>query len=175
MQKATKASVETKTVRLEDLLLPERVASRGGVTSKKRAIELISELMATGQHGLSQSEIFTCLVERERLTRPGVILISDLDDDPGDLDAINGIINAYRRERFDLRVVALNAAPTDRQRFATLLANAKKLTDARLPGDRVETTGDGFPTTLVVLAALIALALAAGELYAARLTWRTAG
>jgi PTS system nitrogen regulatory IIA component len=67
MQKSTKASVETKTVRLEDLLVPERVACRGGVASKKRAIELISELMATGQHGLTQAEVFTCLIERERL------------------------------------------------------------------------------------------------------------
>jgi hypothetical protein len=113
------------------------------------------------------------MIQRDHLSHPGVILISDLDDDPGDAKGIQAAIDGYRANHYDLRIVALNPAPSDRARFATLLANARKITNANLPGDRVEVTGDGFPTALCVLAALVALALAAEELYAARLTWGT--
>ncbi len=57
---------------LEELIKPERVASRGSVSSKKRALELISELMVTGETGLTQAEVFTSLIERERLGSTGL-------------------------------------------------------------------------------------------------------
>lgn len=57
---------------LGNLLRPERVALRPAVTSKKRALELISEMMAASEPELTQTEVFTSLVERERLGSTGL-------------------------------------------------------------------------------------------------------
>lgn len=57
---------------IEELFRPERVASRGSVSSKKRALELVSELMTAGESTLSQAEVFSSLVERERLGSTGL-------------------------------------------------------------------------------------------------------
>lgn len=109
------------------------------------------------------------LIRRERLSRPGVILISDLDDDPGDLENVASSILAFRHVGYDLRIVALNPSPNDRARYRTLLDNATKITDAHLPGDRTAASSAPFPDALAVLAAAIALLLGANELYSARL------
>lgn len=57
---------------LGNLLSPERVSLRPSVSSKKRALEVISELMADGEAGLTQAEVFTSLIERERLGSTGL-------------------------------------------------------------------------------------------------------
>jgi hypothetical protein len=114
------------------------------------------------------------LIRTQHLARPGVILISDLDDDPADLPSVGNEIIAYRHVGYDLRIVALNPSPEDRVRYQALLDNATKITDARLPGDRATTEGDGFPVGLGVLIAVIAVLLAGNELYGARLTWGAA-
>lgn len=57
---------------LEELFRPQRVSSRGSVSSKKRALELISELMTEGDSSLAQSEVFTSLIDRERLGSTGL-------------------------------------------------------------------------------------------------------
>jgi hypothetical protein len=114
------------------------------------------------------------LIRTQHIKHPGVILISDLDDDPGDVTNVSNAIIAYRHVGYDLRIVALDPSPDDRARYQQLLANAAKITNAHLPGDRTTATGDGFPVALAVLAAVIACLLAANELYGARLTWGTA-
>ena len=70
-----------------------------------------------------------------------------------------------------MKVVALNPAPNDQQRFQRLLGKAAQITQAHLPGDRVAATSASFPVAMAVLAVVIALALAANELFSARLTW----
>jgi PTS system nitrogen regulatory IIA component len=57
---------------LGNLLSPARVALLPAVSSKKRALELVSELMAAGDSGLNAGEVFACLVERERLGSTGL-------------------------------------------------------------------------------------------------------
>ncbi|MDR2877748.1 MAG: PTS sugar transporter subunit IIA [Chromatiales bacterium] len=57
---------------LADLLSPGRVSYCGTVSSKKRALELISELMVSEDIGLSASEVFASLIERERLGSTGL-------------------------------------------------------------------------------------------------------
>ena len=72
-----------------------------------------------------------------------------------------------------MKVVALNPAPNDQQRFQRLLGKAAQISQAQLPGDRVAATGASFPVAMAVLAVVIALALAANELFSARLTLET--
>lgn len=57
---------------LGNLLSPERVTFRPTVSSKKRALELVSELMTAGDTDLSAGEVFTSLIERERLGSTGL-------------------------------------------------------------------------------------------------------
>jgi hypothetical protein len=112
------------------------------------------------------------VIHRERLSRPGVILVSDLDDDPGDAGNVGSSIAAYRTEGIPLHVVALNPSPEDRALYQQLLGAATDITPARLPWEGRSAGDAPFPTTLALLAGAVALALAVNELHGARLTWR---
>jgi hypothetical protein len=114
------------------------------------------------------------LIHAQRLAHPGVILISDLNDDQGDLTNLASSALAYRQEGIGIRIVALNPSPDDQHRFETLLGNATQITNAQLPGSRTEPQAARFPVVLGLLVAAVALALAANELVSARLTWRPA-
>jgi hypothetical protein len=113
------------------------------------------------------------VIHADRLARPGVILISDLNDDQGDLTNLASSALAYRQEGIGIRIVALNPSRDDQHRFETLLGNASRITQAQLPGDRTAFQGARFPLVLALLALAVALALAANELFSARLTWRS--
>jgi hypothetical protein len=110
-------------------------------------------------------------IRQQHLGRPAVILVSDLDDDPGDIQNLGGIALAYKKLRIPVRIVALSAQPGDEALFARLLAGAVHITDARLPQTPPQRTGGGAPLVLVLLAVLLALALAASELWSAQLVW----
>lgn len=105
---------------------------------------------------------------------PAVVLISDLADDPNDLQRLNTVLNEYQVEKIQLRVISLNADPSDLARFKALIGTAASIIPAGLTGSNPEAVAPprtSFPTTLVCLAAVIAFLLAASELRAARLTW----
>ena len=57
---------------ITDLISGERVVCDREVASKKRAIEVLSELLATGQAGLTARPIFDSLIGRERLGSTGL-------------------------------------------------------------------------------------------------------
>ncbi len=57
---------------IADLLTLDRVVSDARVSSKKRALELLSGLLADIEPALSESEIFDGLVARERLGSTGL-------------------------------------------------------------------------------------------------------
>lgn len=57
---------------LRELVTIRRVALAGDVASKKRALERLSGLLATGSDGLNAVEIFDGLVGRERLGSTGL-------------------------------------------------------------------------------------------------------
>jgi hypothetical protein len=115
------------------------------------------------------------VIRRERLQRPAVLLVSDLDDDPIDVPRLRRLMGEYERGGIPLNVVALNPSPEDERFFRRLLREPDALSFARLPSERVsEPTGATFPIALAVLAVAAALALAGLELWGARLTWRTA-
>lgn len=111
------------------------------------------------------------IIQNQAIKRPAVVLVSDLDDDPGDLKSLAGISLAYRQAAIPVRIVALNAQPRDAALFGRLLERAATLQQARLPGERSRTIGASVPPWLGLLAVLVALALAASELWSARLNW----
>lgn len=59
-------------MQIQDLLSPQRVRYCQEVSSKKRALERISELLADIAPDLTRDEIFDCLIERERLGSTGL-------------------------------------------------------------------------------------------------------
>ena len=68
----TGRNVDQDMNQLVDLLAPERVLYRPSVGSKKRALEILSELMATESGPVSANEALTSLIERERLGSTGL-------------------------------------------------------------------------------------------------------
>jgi hypothetical protein len=113
------------------------------------------------------------IIQAQHLQRPGVILVSDLDDDPGDLKGLASVSLAYRQLGIPVRIVGLNPQPADQQLFSKLLAGIATQQAARLPGTRVSRSGSGIPTLLAVVTVLVALGLGANELWSARLRWTT--
>jgi hypothetical protein len=111
------------------------------------------------------------LIRSEHVPHPAVVLVSDLDDDPGDIKQLAGVALAYRQANIPVRVVALNPQPGDQRLFAQLLERAATVEQGRLPGERAKTTGPRVPPWLAVLAAGATLALGANELWSARLVW----
>jgi len=106
--------------------------------------------------------------------RPAVVLVSDLADDPSDLQRLNAVLGEYAADRIRLRVIALNAAPTDEARFAGLIGSAAAIIPAGLSGNNTTTAGpphSSFPTWLVILTIAVSLVLGINELRTVRLRW----
>jgi hypothetical protein len=111
------------------------------------------------------------IIQLHHIKQPAVVLVSDLDDDPGDLKSLAGVSLAYRQAGIPVRIVALDPQPKDQALFGRLLERAATVQQGRLPGERAQTVGADAPPWLSTLVALIALALGVNELWASRLTW----
>jgi nitrogen PTS system EIIA component len=57
---------------ISELLTPERVVCTDEVSSKKRALEMLSEMLAANEPELTGGEIFDSLLSRERLGSTGL-------------------------------------------------------------------------------------------------------
>lgn len=57
---------------ISELLTPERVVCTDEVSSKKRALEMLSEMLAADEPELTGGEIFDSLLSRERLGSTGL-------------------------------------------------------------------------------------------------------
>jgi hypothetical protein len=117
------------------------------------------------------------IVIASRLPHSRVVLISDLADDPEDIQRLNQVaISEYGRHRTPLRVVALNAAPNDEAFFARIAGAA--ITDASPAPARPSPPATIPPGRLPIglLAAILATvaALAAYGLWSAQLRWDAA-
>jgi hypothetical protein len=113
------------------------------------------------------------IVERDQLERPALLLVSDLDDDTGDVGPMRRTLDELEATGTTVRVVALNPAPEDERLFARLLGEPDALARATLDAPIGAPTEAAFPWLLVTFGLLVALALAAHELWRARLRWKT--
>jgi len=57
---------------ISQLITPDRVQCLNGINSKKRALESLSHLLASGIAGVDSTDIFHQLIERERLGSTGL-------------------------------------------------------------------------------------------------------
>jgi von Willebrand factor type A domain len=108
------------------------------------------------------------MLKQAHAAEGSVVLISDLDDSPADEVELARTLVTYQREKIPVRMIAVSALPQDVQFFRDALRSVGTVSQA----DR--STGGGgpsFPTLLVVLVGLIALALALNEQALGALTW----
>jgi hypothetical protein len=102
---------------------------------------------------------------------PAVILVSDLDDDPQDVQRLGAVLLACRRDDIPVQVVALDASAEDRTLFTRILGRNAVVREGPTSGHTASRSGALFPWALVALALLAAVGLAAEELWAPRLEW----
>jgi len=100
-----------------------------------------------------------------------VVLVSDLDDDPGDVTRLASVLAAYRRDRVPARVVGLNPSPQNVFFFQRLLGPNAPVVQAPTLNEVPPHDVTPFPWTLVALAVAAAAALAVLETWAPRLDW----
>jgi hypothetical protein len=110
----------------------------------------------------------------DRLSKPIAILVSDLDDDPEDLPRLVTIMLALKRDHIPLRIVGLNPSNQDVALFKRLTGGAPIVRAGTLQPGPEPRNHTPFPWTLVTLALVVAVVLAAHELWGPRLEWRDA-
>jgi hypothetical protein len=116
------------------------------------------------------------VVARDRLAPATVVLVSDLDDSPFDLDLVTQEAIRYERAGIELRIVPLFPGAEDRSYFANLfgeeafVGNRELLRNTALE-ERRSVVG-GFPFLLVLAVAGLLALLALNEHACARLGWR---
>jgi hypothetical protein len=111
---------------------------------------------------------------QSHVRRPAVVLVSDLADDPNDIQRLSAVLGDYRAQHVGLRAIALNAAPSDQAFFEKLLGKASAIIPAGLSTANPTTAGPpstSFPVWLAVATAVVAALLAVNELRSARLRW----
>ena len=111
------------------------------------------------------------VIQSEHLTRPRVVLISDLNDDTTDLESLTSTALAYRHLGVPISVAALNPSAQDARTMQRLLPHGSSLVDVPLSTSPVSTPQRDLPASLILLAALLGLALAAATLATQRLRW----
>ena len=59
-------------MQISDILSPQRIICNADSTSKKTTLEILSSLLASADSKLSQTDVFDCLLSRERLGSTGL-------------------------------------------------------------------------------------------------------
>ena len=113
-------------------------------------------------------------IREQHLRRPLVLLVSDLDDDAGDLESLTSVALAYRKLGVPIRVVGLNPSPEDVRLVQRLLPRGGSVMQASLPSRRQGGAHSPVPRRVVGAAIALALALAAFLALTERLRWSRA-
>jgi hypothetical protein len=101
-----------------------------------------------------------------------VLLVSDLDDDPGDLPTLEAAGALARQDKVPIRIVGLDASPADIAYFRDVFGHVTPIVEAPTLGQAAVSRQTPFPWALVLLAVAAALALALREVWAPALAWR---
>ena len=102
------------------------------------------------------------------------MLVSDLDDDAGDVESLTTVMLDYERRGVPLRAVGLNPSSEDVRFVSRLLRRPRDLVAATLPGERTASASAASPVLLILAAVAVATVLAAFLVATERLRWGTA-
>jgi hypothetical protein len=103
--------------------------------------------------------------------RATVVLVSDLDDDPGDLPRLASVLLAYRRDGLPVRIVALDPSSANAALFTRLLRPQPVIVEAPTLAEAPPHDSTPVPWPLLVLAFVSIGAYAARAIWAPRLVW----
>ena len=90
-----------------------------GLRADLSAQPVVGRRSARGTEISSGLELAHTIATRGGARRPAVVLVSDLDDDPGDVPRLASIVLAYRRDKIPLRIVGLNPSTARTQRSSS--------------------------------------------------------
>jgi len=100
-----------------------------------------------------------------------VVLVSDLDDEPGDLPRLASVLLAYRRDQIPVRIVGLDPSSDNVALFDRLLSPQPVTVEAPTLAEAPPHDVTPFPWTLVALTLAAAAAAALLGTWAPRLVW----
>ncbi len=126
----------------------------------------------TGGTSISSGMALARQIALAQRPRPTVILVSDLDDNPGDLTALSGVLADDRRDGVPVRVVGLDPAPEDVAFFAAALGTNARISFAPTLEQAAARQATPFPWALAALALVAAVTLGLREGWAPKLDWR---
>jgi uncharacterized protein (DUF58 family) len=126
----------------------------------------------TGGTSISSGMELAISIATSQARPPEVMLISDLDDDPGDLATLAAASAVVRHDRVPIRIVGLNPSPGAIAYFRAIFGHSAPIVEAPTFGTAVSRQTTPFPWGLVVLVLIAALALAWRERWAPVLRWR---
>jgi hypothetical protein len=102
-----------------------------------------------------------------------VVLVSDLDDDPGDLATLAAASTVARHDRVPIRIVGLNPSPSAIAYFRAIFGHSAPIIEApTFEETAVSLQKAPFPWGLVVLVLVAAIGLGSREGWAPILGWR---
>jgi hypothetical protein len=126
----------------------------------------------TGGTSISSGMQLALQIALAQHPRPTVVLVSDLDDNPGDLTTLEGVLTEDRHDGVPVQVVGLNPAPSDAAFFAAALGRGARITYAPTLAQASPRQTTPFPWALAALSLLAAVVLGLREGWAPRLDWR---
>jgi hypothetical protein len=100
-----------------------------------------------------------------------VVLISDLSDDPNDLQRLASVLLVYRRDRVPMRIVGLDPEPSDLALYESALPPSR-VTTVPPSRDTASRASTPFPWLLAALGLVALVALGTHEAWAPRPAWR---
>ncbi len=103
--------------------------------------------------------------------RATVVLVSDLDDDPGDLPRLASVLLAYRRDHVPVRIVGLDASPDNVALYTRLLSPQPIVVEAPTLAESPPRDTTPVPWLLLVLSGAAVAAYALRAAWAPRLVW----
>lgn len=116
------------------------------------------------------------ILDDTRYEKRGVVLISDLADDPSDYQMLADTVALYARKAIPLSVVALEPTPEDTDFWQRLLDNPGAVSNVSLPtqqGGRGKLTVEAsFPTATALLVVVVLLLTALNLHWTEPLRWR---
>ncbi|MDQ2069541.1 PTS IIA-like nitrogen regulatory protein PtsN [Natronospira bacteriovora] len=96
---------------IRDLIAPERISTATEVGGKKRALEMLSDLLASSGEELSRGEIFTSMINRERLGSTAIG--SGVAIPHGRIEGLRNSMGAFIRLQDPIDFDATDGAPVD--------------------------------------------------------------
>jgi hypothetical protein len=126
---------------------------------------------SAGTELASGLELAREVIEESKLRHPTVVLISDLLDDSNDLGRVTAEGQRYRKAGIPLRLVPLAPKVGDLRYFLEAAGSQGALLQPKAPKAAALELRTGFPTSLVVVAGVLAFLLAVDDLLLAPLRW----